>query len=239
MNCLIVLPAIDPNATRQFVAGVHPSMHGDLLIIDNCHTPLNLHEGAIAVRRFKNNLGVARSWNFGVTEARRRGSTHVVLVSANVKLGEAGGRDIPELLHHGELAFLPAPTYWHTAIISTAFFDIVGQADENFYPAYYEDADLIRRGVLQQIYVETYGEIDAIETRPGHGVDRLRNDWPGQSTINYELLADYWFEKWGCHVAEAGDPMAGFKTPFNRDVPLDYWPRATVPELRKRYGGGR
>jgi hypothetical protein len=234
---LVVVPVVDPVIGTACLNTIHPAVYGDLLVVDNCDRPLPWGEGTEAsIVRPGRNLGVARSWNQGVLSARIRGYRAVAFVSASVRFGQSGGRDLVAL-DPGEWGMIPGPAHWHTVVLTLALFDRLGEFDENFFPGYYEDIDMIRRGLLAGIDIGA-GEavLDLTCGAPGHGVDALRHNWPGKPTINYDALADYWWAKWGLPVNDAGDLTRGHVTPFGKDVPLSWWEPVTIDELLVRYG---
>jgi hypothetical protein len=236
-GALLVVPVVDPVIGKACLDTIHPDVWGDLLVIDNCEHPLSWGAATAAtVVRLGRNLGVARSWNMALRTARAWGRSAVALVSASVRFGESGGRDLVTL-DPGEWGLIPGPAHWHTVILTMALFERLGEFDENFFPAYYEDIDMIRRGLLAGIDIGA-GDVvlDLICGAPGHGVDALRHRHPGKPTINYGALADYWEAKWGLPVNDAGDLTRGHSAPFGKDVPLSWWEPATIDELLVRYG---
>ncbi len=234
---LLVVPVVDPMIGTACLDTIHPDVYGDLLVVDNCDRVLTWGEGTAAtVVRLGHNLGVARSWNMAVRTARMWRREAVALVSAAVRFGETGGRDLVAL-DPGEWGRIPGPAHWHTVVLTMALFDRLGEFDENFFPAYYEDIDMIRRGALAGIHIGT-GDVtlDLTCGTPGHGVNTLRHRHPGKPAINYDALADYWEAKWGLPVNDAGDITQGHATPFGKDVPLSWWEPVSIAELLVRYG---
>jgi hypothetical protein len=234
---LLVVPVVDPMIGMACLDTVHPDVYGDLLVVDNCDQPIPWGaEAEASIVRPGRNLGVARSWNQAVLSARIRGYKSVALVSAAIRFGEAGGRDLVAV-DPGEWGLIPGPAHWHTVILTMSLFECLGEFDENFFPAYYEDIDMIRRGALAGIHIGTGNVVlDLTCGAPGHGVNTLRHRHPGKPAINYDALADYWEAKWDLPVKEAGDTTRGHTTPFGKDVPLSWWEPATIDELLVRYG---
>jgi hypothetical protein len=233
VRTLLVVPVIDPELSTPCLDSIHPDL--DLYVVDNCLLPLRWSRLGADVVRPTRNLGVARSWNMGVAHAITFGFDAVALISAAVRFGVDGGRDLAAV-DPGKWGCTPPPAGWHTAILTTGFFDRVGVFDENFFPAYYEDIDMIRRAALAGIHLGGGDRtMDLTTTGPGHGVDALRHQHPGLATINYDALADYWEAKWGVPVAAATDTARGHITPFGRDVALSWWEPATIDELLARY----
>lgn len=233
MRTLLVVPVIDPEISIPCLDSIAPDV--DLYVIDNCLLPLRWSRPGADVVRPTRNLGVARSWNMAIAHATTFGFDAVALVSAAIRFGPTGARDLAAL-DPGKWGATPPPAGWHTAILTTELFDLIGVFDENFFPAYYEDADMIRRAALAGIHFGAGDEtMDLTTVGPGHGVDALRHQHPGLMTIDYDALARYWDAKWGLPVQAATDTTQGHTTPFGRDVPLSWWEPATVDELLARY----
>lgn len=240
----MILPAIDPKMTDACLSSIDPQLLGRVIVIDNCGR--RLRGNGPRLHRGRHNYGVAGSWNIGVQIARQEPDVGYVMLASTSTRFEDGGRDIDKLcaIMGGAdvLALMPHPTYWHTALFDLRFFDTVGAADENFYPAYFEECDLERRACLLGVEIVDDAQIPGAEiaastVRDGHGVDALRTQFPSLATINYDALQDYWNRKWGCHVDDRRSLNVGYLTPFDLDVPLDYWPPImSVRELQHSYG---
>jgi hypothetical protein len=233
MSTLVTVPVIDPGLSIECLNSIDPAI--DLLVVDNCVDPLPWDRPGATVVRPGRNLGVARSWNLAVRAAAAGGHDAVAFISAAVRFGQSGCRDLAGI-DPGKWGVTPEPAGWHTAVLTTALFDRVGVFDENWFPAYYEDADMVRRAALAGIHFGA-GEtvLDLIIGGPGHGIDALRHQHPGLHTVNYDALAAYWDMKWGLPVNDATDISRGHVTPFGKDVDLSWWEPATVEELFDRY----
>lgn len=237
MTTLLVVPVIDRDFSLPCLDSIHPSLHPQLLVVDNCLTPLQWRERGVTIHRDRHNLGVARSWNWAITFARAAGHDAVAFISAQVRFGLTGGRDLAAL-DPGPVGLIAAPTYWHAVAFNLALFDRVGLFDENFYVAYGEDADFQRRLMLSGHVLgeQTIPPIDATACRDGHGVDQLRADHPGRTTINYDALMAYFQRKWACDWIDCLSPN-GYATPFGDPTrPLSYWPASTIEDLQAEYG---
>lgn len=79
MSYLIVLPSIFPPYTEACLASLHPSIREHVLIVDNVPP--------------KPNIQVARSWNIGLDRVLAEGQDWLVIMSAAMRFGPAGGMD--------------------------------------------------------------------------------------------------------------------------------------------------
>ncbi len=232
---LIVIPVVDALVGRTCLNSLHSTVLPQTLVVDNCRAPLRWHRSATF--RAGHNLGVARSWNVGILHAQAHGFDAVAFVSSAAVFGPAGARDLAAL-DPGEWGVTPAPAYWHTVVFPLRLFERIGLPDENLYPAYGEDSDLLRRMLLCGINLpDVEVPLDVAHHRDGHGVDRLRETFPGRATINYDALQDYFLRKWGVTWLEPHRLDKGHRHPFGNPAnDVSFWPAATVDELRARYG---
>lgn len=238
-RCVIVIPSIVPSVTADCLASLHPDIiHPD----DIPRAPFGwqreptVHvvngatwtDGTPDVRLVvvwntpEKNLGVAGSWNVGVDEVLRTGADWLVVLSAAVRFGDAGGRDF--------LGALGSPEYewarvveadsglgWHAIAFSLGVLDLVGRFDPIFHPAYFEDNDWSVR------FQRAYG-------RDTHAPDFLGPLWPkvpvdarlmevahaikrGGVEVDMEGLRQKLIAKWG--------PNEEYATPYN-DPELDW-----------------
>lgn len=105
-------------------------------------------------------------------------------------------------------------------------FKRIGDFDENFYPAYYEDVDHWRRAKLisaKLIGVPGFKKLHGDTNDPKDGTkgsNTVRSD-PKLVRKNMITMTNnraYYVKKWG------GEPTKEtFKTPYNRHVPITYW----------------
>jgi GT2 family glycosyltransferase len=100
----------------------------------------------------------------------------------------------------------------------------IGFMDENFYPAYYEDCDHWRRGVLSGLklvgvpgFKHVHGEVG--DPHGGSSTVRSDADLNRKNGVTSKNNHDYFVRKWG------GEPGSKHlhKTPYNKDVPVTFW----------------
>ncbi len=145
---LMVVPAIDPVQFVAFEAGCRlPRDH--ILLVDNAASPITwaLPEpwpGRLV--RPGRNLGVAGSWNLGVRAVLAERLDWLILASTSFRFGPPGGLDFVEGL--GACAGADgAQSYfgWHFIAVARHTLEIVGEFDEGFWPAYFEETDYLYR----------------------------------------------------------------------------------------------
>lgn len=185
-----------------------------------------------ALNNIYNNKGVAESWNQGIDYMKKCDADWLVIISAAMRFGEAGGLDIIEQIekhpHADIIRFAkkemleqpfsssykaknppyPEVFYWHCTAISKEVIERVGYFDPNFYPIYFEDTDYdlrIRKAGLNT--ADIIVPIDAESVSSGHAVTLGDVNSP-----SIPLIA-YFATKWGRHPSA---PQLGeYNRPFN------------------------
>ena len=116
---------------------------------------------------FNDRNSVARAWNRGITVALEHGARYVLVINLDLILhsqcidqlvacAEQNPKPLiwsaspstvdPELLEQSELSGILHPTCNTSCfMVDARLFSLIGQFDERFEPAYYEDADMLYR----------------------------------------------------------------------------------------------
>lgn len=225
-----VIPVVQP---PEAIAATSTWDTRDLVIIDN--TTLGLWRDICKERSWAHvtmlrNLGVATSWNLGARWAFQDGADYVSLVSSSVcwnrgltawtKCVEEGADERGLLT---DLAFHASA--WHRSV-----FDRIGWFDENFYPAYMEDIDWLRRLEIAGLHVPP-DRADAVG-QPANVMPKAMLDEQGSATcenalslksgavtVSFARSERYYVSKWlGTKHEEQTD------RPFGMYVPISWWP---------------
>jgi hypothetical protein len=179
----------------------------DVCEVDNSHT----------------NRGVPRSWNMGIDEMRRTDADWLIVMSAAIRFGEAGGLDfIQQLNDHPEHRAISAlDTYgWHLIAFSRETVETTGRFDENFWPGYLEDIDYAIR--MYRVKPDApWGayECDVADAGMAHAIRKAR--------IHHDAEANalYFLTKWGVPPGQEWHRYA--QRPFSRPShPIGYWPKS-------------
>lgn len=223
MNYLVVLPyAYKPYFDECMATVKFPDEN--MLLIDNTI----------------NNMGIMAAHNLGIYRMRVIGADWLIILSAAVRFGEAGGLDFIEVLknhpdHHvihaassnvkggkqqsGESGGHNEVFGWHLTAFHKSVFDSIGTWDENFTPYGLDDIDMslrIRKGI-PNVKWETY-PCDVHDTTMSHSINlaNVKSSYPPRHS--------YFMRKWG---RDGGDwQNDGYPHPFNNpELPLDYWPK--------------
>lgn len=238
MKYLVIIPAVTESVTDKCLDLIRPEHYENILIIDNSKDGFAGKYG-ISFKHFPENIGVARSWNIGVKKVLEDKLDYLIIMSSTVLL-KNGLDDLIKTLEDNKYEYgFDTQIGWHLICFSRKTFEMVGLFDENFYPAYYEDSDYIRRMELMGIHCPV--------KREGRRLAKVQIDATTQGTslaknsgipMNIQACLDYFISKWGdsprYDSPEARDKL--YDHPFNNyKNPIDYFPVYTVEELKKKY----
>jgi GT2 family glycosyltransferase len=125
--------------------------------------------------------------------------------------------DLPTLEQANETPEFPETPHFSCFMVDARLFDIVGQFDENFRPAYNEDLDMHWRIVLAG-----YRAVGFEGARFFHYGSRTIKSDPRleeENHISHDRNNKYFARKWGYKPATAADPFLTeqmYRTPFDR-----------------------
>lgn len=156
----------------------------------------------------QDNWGVAKSWNWGVRTALDHGAEYVLVLNDDVRLDTPDFIDrlIANLQKDGVILTSGHPDHVEPRnsdgrLAMSAFmcdarlFAEIGEFDEQFYPAYFEDADMLHRIQLSDHW-RTFYDSEAIFH---HWVSATRNEIRGarRTGSDYKANRQRFFRKWG------------------------------------------
>lgn len=240
MKYLVIMPTMVASIAKPCIRSMSPSVRANTLFIDNSEKGF-MKPYKVRSIHHPENYGVARSWNMGAKEVVDQKLDYLIILSAAVVFRQGMDDFIRHLERTLDEGYYGVETQfsYHLVAIARKTFEEIGYFDENFYPAYYEETDFMRRMELAGIK-----EImDNPPSFPLHSVDAKRQGFAlsikkGGLHVDFLKLVDYFEKKWGL-VPEYDDMKQRAKMhkhPFNNPKHgLDYFPKSTVPELVKRY----
>jgi glycosyltransferase involved in cell wall biosynthesis len=226
---LVVLPAIDRELTERCVESMGPLASEVLVLVDNSRDGFAAGWDAAEVLRPEVNLGVARSWNLGARRVLDRGLDYLVLLSAATTFGPGGFDRFAEVLDSAiDCRGVQTQEGWHCLALGRELLEVCGAFDENFWPAYLDDIDYLRRMEVSGLWHPGHMPLpqvllDAERWGDAHGMTKAG------VRVNFGALVAYYGQKWGGPAHEER-----WTSPFF-DRPLGYWPEATVEQLAVRY----
>ena len=190
-----------------------------------------------------NRIGIMRAHNMGIDRMRELGADWLIILSAAIRFGEAGGLDFIDVLkRHSDHYVIHAASAnvkgglqhdpkgkdevneikgWHLTAFKREVFDKIGRWDENFTPYGFDDIDLSIR--IQKKYKGKSGwntyPCDVHDTVMAHSINLGGVISPPEPKI------EYFKRKWGRYHGEW--QKEAWDHPFNNPKnSLAYWPDA-------------
>lgn len=113
----------------------------EIFVLDNGNQNIYQDEvNRIRIIRPQRNLGVAGSWNQLLYEAFRKGIKTVFVLNDDILWGKSEGA-VSLWVNSQTNGFVQSRIGWCNFFITKEVFELVGDFDEGFYPAYFEDND--------------------------------------------------------------------------------------------------
>lgn len=224
MKHFLVVPAIDPVNTDACLHTLSTEALRRVILIDNTDDGRIVDrwdDRIFASHVMGENIGVAASWNRGCRVAFDRGARFATLTSCSMRFADGGDalcRTADFAADHRQWQYgFESLNGWHLFTLGHKTWSTVGEFDEAFHPAYFEDNDYIWRmrqaGILEPVGGDR-------STRRIPWVPTLEYDCVGNAMAvkacdikidNADLLA-YYARKWG---GEPGHEV--FSSPFDLD----------------------
>lgn len=238
MKFVIIIPTILEDIMDKCFATIDPKYHDNLLLIDNSKDGF-AHKYGVSYEHHPENLGIARAWNIGARKVVEEKLDYLVVMSSTM-LFDKGMNDFVEQMEANSNPWgLETQHIWHLIAIKRAMIERCGYFDENFYPAYYEDSDYIRRWELNGIHnpMSQTQKLPKVEVAAGLQGTALAKD-SGVVKIDYAASRQYFVEKWGSEplygTQEERDRM--YIYPFNNPKnAVDFWEEHSIEELKEKY----
>lgn len=209
MRWAMVVPVVDTTMGVEFIESIDPDLRQYVCVVSNgAHADFLPVTGRKVV--WGMNLGVSRAWNEGIKFMRDMEADLLWIASSSVRFGEMQARDLAEKSALASGTGLEVPAMgWHLAALRRDVFEVVGDFDENFYPAYYEDTDyLYRMGLAgfasprENGRSRPYVDIDASLVGTAMSLKKVQ--------VDFDRVGRYYERKWGGIQGEEK-----FKTPFD------------------------
>lgn len=222
MTFVAVLPFVLHKWADKCIRSMSPELRRNTLLVDNTTT----------------NLGVMRSHNLGRKKALEEDADWLIVVSAAIRFGPQGGRDLLAALHdHGDHRVVEAQDVfgWHLIAFSRDVLERVGEWDENFTPYGFDDLDYSWRiRLVYDIEPPLWSKVpvQVTDAGMGHSVKVGGVDAPAKPRLAYHCA------KWGVTLAEDGaKSFPEYTHPFNDPARgPEWWP--TPPDERSLLPAG-
>jgi GT2 family glycosyltransferase len=177
-------------------------------IIDNGKQDLsflNILSPNVFVYEEKQNIGVAASWN-KLCKIIFEKHNHALILNDDVYLGY-NTDVVNSVIEKYEYSLVQSYVSWSVILMSKYMYDYIGDFDETFYPAYYEDSDYLYRMKLKGIRQDLEAELNPQTVRISMTQER------DPELVNSSMQANRlrYIEKWG------NSPLLEtYLTPYNK-----------------------
>jgi hypothetical protein len=228
----IALPHLNPLWNFEgLMSTVEDEFVGHFVITDNSPNSelkkLHLEDRGARVHYHPENIGVGRAWNLALRES----PDYTIILSSSIRFDTGFGNFLDGAFARANDFGLLTWECWHLLFLGKRTIDTIGFIDENFYPAYYEDNDMLYRLKLAGIHDSIEGWHDVLPkykapvSSIGDGV-ALKT---GLVNPRLDKLCKYFESKWG------GTPgKETFLHPYNNpDNSITYWQPRTIEEARR------
>jgi GT2 family glycosyltransferase len=196
----LLLPTLAKYVTEDF-------KNIEIHIIDNGKQDLsflNVFPNVIVYEQ-DHNIGVAASWN-KLCKIIFEKHNHALILNDDVYLGY-NTDVVNSVIDKYEYSLVQSYVSWSVILMSKYMYDYIGDFDETFYPAYYEDSDYLYRMKLKGIRQDVEAELNPQTARISMTQERdpeLVNASMQENRLRY-------IEKWG------NSPLLEtFLTPYNK-----------------------
>ncbi len=151
------------------------------------------------------NLGVSASWNMLMDYAQRAKYTHVLMLNDDIYLGMTEQEIQAFIKNTPNADFFCGLQNWCVFILPVATWNKIGNFDENFFPAYFEDNDYYYRMLLEKSNMHFTPKLNPLVYRNSMTIAK-------EPSINNNFMNNraYYIRKWG------GLPSnESYRKPFN------------------------
>lgn len=162
----------------------------------------------IIVFEEQTNLGVAASWN-KLCKIIFETKKHALICNDDVYLGYNSNL-VNTVIDKYIYGFIQSYHSWSVFLLSSIVYNVVGEFDEIFYPAYYEDSDYIYRMKLLGFLPENGHYADTLLNPEVVRISQTYEKAPEMVTEAMKTNKEKFIQKWG------GLPLLEtFVTPYN------------------------
>jgi GT2 family glycosyltransferase len=177
-------------------------------IFDNGNQHINIENDNVVIYTSPFNLGVATSWNL-LCKFIFKNCDNALILNDDVYLGYS--EDVVlKAIENSKVGFVQSAHNFSVFLINKNLYHHIGEFDEEFYPAYYEDSDYLYRmkliGIRQDVDYSLNPTIAL--TSQTYEKDKLSQYFVNKSMI---INKQRYIEKWG------GLPLLEtYKNPYNK-----------------------
>lgn len=198
----LLLPALENYCSDFFGIDIHILDNGRQSIGSSIHK-FNTGLGKIKLYESLSNFGVAGSWNFLCKKIFEK-HDYALIINDDVYLGYKS-EVVEKVIDKYPHTLIQSFSSWSVFLISKRLYNQIGEFDEEFYPAYYEDSDYLYRMKLEGILQEVDADLNPKVLRTSMTYEKA----PEMIDESKKKNRDRYVQKWG------GMPLLElFNTPF-------------------------
>ena len=181
----------------------------DIHIVDNGNQNLtHLEENVqIYVHNQKENIGVAASWN-KLCKIIFAKNDWALLLNDDVYLGY-GNSKVNMCIEMSEVGLVQSELNWSVLLINKDLYEYIGEFDEGFFPAYYEDSDYMYRLKLHGLLHEVNNNLNPIDAKVSQTYEKA----PDLVNLSMRFNRQRYIDKWGNVPL-----LEKYTTPFNNKI---------------------
>jgi GT2 family glycosyltransferase len=181
----------------------------DIHIIDNGNQGLNhLEENVqVYVHNQKENIGVAASWN-KLCKLIFAKQDWALIINDDVYLGYGNTR-VNMCIEMSEVGLVQSELNWSVILINKDLYEYIGEFDEGFFPAYYEDSDYMYRLKLNGLQHEVNNKLNPKDARVSQTYEKA----PDLVNLSMRYNRQRYIDKWGNVPL-----LENFTIPFNNKI---------------------
>jgi GT2 family glycosyltransferase len=179
-----------------------------IYIVDNGHQSIenvSSSKSMLTIIENENNVGVGASWN-QLCKKIFEENDYALILNDDIYLGKKQ-KQVFSLIESKKSGFIRATPDWCAFTISKNVFELVGDFDECFYPAYYEDKSYEYRMKLKGVIMLKHPDLNPVVYKSSQTLEKDPDIFE-KSKKNKKL----YIEMWG------GEPTKEiYKSPYDRD----------------------
>lgn len=161
------------------------------LIIDNGNQDIDIDYNNIAVMNPGENIGVAASWNC-LCNLIFKTKDYALILNDDVVLGRTENDMAMFIGKHPNYDIFVSLNGFCSFILTKKAWEVIGKFDENFFPAYFEDNDYMRRIALAGLHVLHTPFLTPMIFRKSMTLEKDRT-----TVLRFEICQNYYVRKWG------------------------------------------
>lgn len=166
-------------------------LHTDIHIIDNGSQDIDFVHNYVHISVQERNIGVAASWNKLCKEIFKT-KDWALIVNDDVYLGY-GNQTVNMCIEMSEVGLVQSMHNWSVILVCKDLYEYIGEFDEGFFPAYYEDSDYMYRLKLHGLSHEVTNYLNPFDAKISQTYEKA----PELVNLAMRHNRQRYIDKWG------------------------------------------